>query len=170
MQKMLILAGCVGIALAASASAAIRPTSYGVIVTSKLAQQQSVALQIEGRDACFADVSLGKPVNCESVADVPRMLKVVWGPASSWKQPDATARNVPTGWKVAAGPTRQVFLTTSVLHPPRWFQSGDVMVFTINKMRDLSITYQCHRPGHECISYPPVTVYGEPQGVASVTR
>jgi hypothetical protein len=167
MRKMLIFLGCA--VLASGASAATRPTSYGVVMTSKLAQEQYMALHIEGTPACFGEISSGKSVKCESVSNVPRMVKVVWGPASSWKNSGAHGQSLPPGWKTPTGSYQQKFLTTGWLHPPRWFRSGDMMVFTINRWHRLSVTYQCHRPGHACVSYPPVTVYGEVQGVASVT-
>lgn len=168
MKKMLVRAGCVGVALAGCASAATHPTSYGVAMTSNLAQGQYMALHIEGTPACFGEISANKPVKCEPVSSLPRMVKVVWGPPSSWESPRGSERNLPAGWKVPTSSYQQVFLTAGRLHPPRWFKSGDMVVFTITRMHRLSVTYQCHRPGHECISYTPVTVYGEPQGVASV--
>ena len=168
MKKMLMLVGCV--VLAGGASAATRPTSYGVAMTSKLAQGQYMALHIEGTPACFGEISASKPVKCESVSALPRMVKVVWGPPSSWESPRGNEQNLPAGWKVPTGSYQQQFLTTGWLRPPWWFRSGDMMVFTINRMHRLSVTYQCHRPGHACVSYPPVTVFGVPQGVASVTH
>lgn len=168
MKKILMFLGCV--VLAGGASAATRPTSYGIVMNSKLAQGQGMALHIEGAPACFGEISAAKPEQCESVSNLPRMVKVVWGPTSSWKNPGAHDHGLPSGWKVVGGPTRQVDLAQGWLNPPWWFRSGDIMVFTINRMHGLSVTYQCHRPGHECVSYPPVTAYGEPQGVASITH
>lgn len=168
MKKMFLLVGC--LAVAGIANASTRPTSYGIVMTSKLARGQDMALHIEGKPACFGDVSAAKAVKCESVSDVPRMVKVEWGPPSSWESPRGNGQNLPADWKVPTGSYQQRFLTNGWLHPPRWFRSGDVMVFTINRMDRLSVTYQCHRPGHECVSYPPYTVYGEPQGVASLAR
>lgn len=167
MKKLFMLVGC--LALAGGASAAARPTSYGIVMTSKLAQGQYMALDIEGAPACFGEVSVGSPTRCKSVAQPPRMVKVVWGPSSSWDIPSEQDQGMPSGWKVAHGPTRQVDLARGWLNPPWWFRNGDIMVLTINRMHGLSVTYQCHRPGHECVSYPPVTAYGEPQGIASVT-
>lgn len=166
MKKILLFLGCA--ALAVGATAATRPTSYGIVMTSKLTRGQGMALHIEGKPACFGDVSANKPVQCESVSQVPRTVKVEWGPPSSWESPRGNDQGLPSGWKVPTGSYQQQFLTSGSQHPPRWFRSGDMIVFTINRMDRLSVTYQCHRPGHECISYPPVTVYGEPQGVASL--
>jgi hypothetical protein len=166
MKKMFMIVGC--LALAGCASITSRPSSYGIVMTSRLAQGQYVALHIEGTPACFGEISADSPMQCKSVRQPPRMVKVVWGPPSSWETPSERDQGVPSGWKIADGPTRQVDLARGWLNPPWWFRSGDIMVFTINRMHGLSVTYQCHRPGHECISYPPVTAYGEPQGAASV--
>lgn len=167
MKKMLFFVGC--IVLAGCAGAATRPTSYGIVMNSKLAQGQYMALHIEGTPACFGKISMGKPVDCKSVPDVPRMIKVVWGPPSSWENPNGNDQNLPSGWKIPRGSYQQRFLVLGAMGQPRWFRSGDIIVFTLNRMHRLSVTYQCHRPGHECVSYPPFTVSGEPQGVASVT-
>ena len=51
MKKAFMIVGC--FVLAGSASAAPRPTSYGIAMTSQLAQGQYMALHFEGTPACF---------------------------------------------------------------------------------------------------------------------
>lgn len=166
MKKIFMIIGC--FALAGSASAAPRPTSYGIAMTSQLAQGQYMALHFEGTPACFGEITAGKPTRCEPVSQLPRMVKVVWGAPSSWENPGEHDQGVPSGWKTPKGSYQQRFLVLGAAAQPRWFRSGDIVVFTITKMHRLSVTYQCHRPGNACVSYPPYTVAGEPQGVASV--
>lgn len=166
MKKLLMVVGC--LALAGCANVATRPTDYGVVMTSKLAQGQYMALHFGGTPACFGEISSNRSVPCEPVAQLPRMVKVEWGAASSWESPRGNDRSLPSGWKTPNGSYQQRFLVLGIRQPPRWFRNGDMVVFTINKMNRLSVTYQCHRPGHECVSYPPVTIYGEPQGAATV--
>lgn len=168
MKALLMIIGCLGVI--GCASAAPKPDSYGIALTSRLAQPQFMTLEVGGRPFCAGEISAERPLQCEAVSQTPRYVKVVWGPPSSWSSPTSGDRALPPGWKVATGPTRQASLSAGVLHPPWWFRTGDVMVFTINRMHGLSVTYQCHRPGHACVSHPPVTIFGRPQGVAPLAR
>lgn len=166
MGKMLLAA--ISFVMVGSASAAVQPSSYGVLLTSKLAQTQYMTVSFEGTPTCFGDLSAGKPVQCESVSHLPRMITVNWGAPANWENPGSDEKNLPPGWKIPHGTHHQKYFAQGVSNPPGWFQSGDIVVFTINGMHQLSVTYQCHRPGDVCVNYPPVTAYGEPQGVASV--
>lgn len=163
MKVLLVLAG--GLAMAAAASAAPADSGYGVQLTSRLAMPQYMTIETQAGQFCAGEVSSSKPLRCPDVVAPPTMVKVVWGPVTSFKAPATTAAALPAGWKSIAGPTQQASLAAGWLRPPWWFRRGDVVLFTINRMHRLSVTYQCDRSGHACVSYTPVTVFGHPQGV-----
>lgn len=165
MKLAFALFGC--LALAGCASVAPRPTSYGIVMSSRLAQGQYMALHFSDSPGCFGEISSGKSLTCSSLAQAPRMVKVVWGPLSSWGGAGARDEAIPAGWKVPTHAYRQTFVALGSMVRPEWFRSGDAVVFTINRMHRLSISYVCREPAHaECTSFPPVTVVGEPQGAA----
>lgn len=169
MKWIFVAAGC--LALAGVANAAPPSGAYGVVMTSRLAQGQYMALHFSDTPGCFGEIASDKSVTCSSVKDAPRMVKVVWGPLSSWETPGPRDQAVPVGWKVPTGSYRQAFVPLGAMGHPGWFRSGDAVVFTINRMHRLSISYVCRQPAHaECTSYPPVTVWGEPQSAAVAGR
>ncbi|HET7931808.1 MAG TPA: hypothetical protein VFL63_10545 [Rhodanobacteraceae bacterium] len=165
-MMMALVAGC--LAVVGYANAAPQPTSYGIAMVSKLDQGRFMSLKFDGSPACFGKIAAGSPVQCKTASVLPRMVKVEWGRMSNWETPSGHDPNVPAGWKTPKGFYQQKFLVLGDRLPPRWFRSGDIIVFAINKMHRLSVTYQCHRPGSACVSFPPVTVVGVPQGVASI--
>lgn len=169
MKWMAVVAGC--LAVVGVANAAPPPGDYGVVMTSRLAQGQYMALHFSDTPGCFGEIASGKSVTCSSVEQAPRMVKVVWGPLSSWKTPGAGDDAVPAGWKVPTGAYFQRIVPLGAMGWPHWFRSGDAVVFTVNRMHRLSISYVCRVPAHaECTSYPPVTIYGRPQGAAVAGR
>lgn len=166
MKMLLVLAG--GLAMAVVASAAQAASGYGVQLSSRLTQPQYMTVETQAGPFCAGEVSAAKPLRCPEVLAPPTLVKVVWGPVTSFKAPTASNATLPAGWKQSAGPTQQITLAAGWLHSPWWFRRGDVQLFTINRMHRISITYQCDRSGHACVSYPPVTVFGHPQGVMPI--
>lgn len=169
MHMRWLLAGCLAAVAGAATAAGAASGGYGLWLASRLSQPQYMTLETASGPFCAGEIALGKPLRCPDVPQPPTMVKVVWGAPSSWTAAAARGKALPAGWKTVSGPTRQETLASGWLSPPWWFRSGDAMLFTINRMHELSVTYQCNRPGHECVSYPPVTSFGRPQGVTPLS-
>lgn len=145
-MNMKILAAACCVAAVSCAAFALPARQFKVTMESDLAQAQNMSVKFEGKAECFGQVAKNAPVQCASVANVPRTVRVSWADPSRWGTSDRHRYSV------------MVNLDGQAI--PNWFRSGDEMVIAINRQHRISIQFKCDRPGKACVSYPTFTRYG----------